>query len=286
VEAVEAMDDRTLAVAREFLPLLQHEAANIRYASIAGQELAPHPDYFNVALMTNSSHAYLKTIGDRNGVTNLTQDNGFRVLLIALALNIGVLGGRNGNDLRDSTPWQFELKTCSLENKNPCFGTHHHLDRDRIEKYRDAGFIFAVFSKGKPVCAWVVHPDALAFYFDKWEKSLFEGEKDHHNNRFISINYVREVGTVIYGDPLPDDWQKIYGTTEESQNGGERDPETMNTLEQALAISRERWTIRLAKDHLRKMWKTIENHAKAARKAARMARKAIPSSAGGAAEQE
>jgi hypothetical protein len=60
----------------------------------------------------------------------------------------------------------------------------------------------------------------------------------------------------------------------------------MNTLEQALAISRERWTIRLAKDHLRKMWKTIENHAKAARKAARMARKAIPSSAGGAAEQE
>jgi len=271
-EILASMDEGTLAIAEDFLPMLMREASELRYASIAGSRLEPHPDYRNVAVMTNASNGYLQAIGSRHGISNITQDNGHRVLLLSLAMNVGVLPGRTGNDLRDSSSWEYELKTCSLESNHPCFTTNHHLNMTIIDKYRKAGFIFALYSRGKLVCAWAVHPDALASHFDKWEKDLLDG-KEHHNNRTIPINHVREVGTLIYGDPLQDDWKAAYGV-EERESFPQRDPSALNTLEVALELSATRWCIYKARSTVRMAWKRLETQMKAIRKADREARRA------------
>jgi len=220
--------------------------------------------------MANASNEYLQGIANRHGIPNITQDNGIRVLQIALACNLGVVPGRTGNDLCDRNGQEFELKTCSLDGRDPGFTTAHHLTRGLIEKYRKAGFILAAFSGGRLISVYVVHPKALSDYFDAWEKGLGDG-KDHHNNRIIPINHVREIGTLISGEALPDDWKALYAG-KEAETLEQRDPETLGSLAAALALSEARFSVKKSRVAFKHAFKTIDICGKAIRRAAKLGR--------------
>lgn len=263
----EAMTNEELRTLAELCPMLTRAFGSVPVPQIAGQPIASHSDYRPVVAVANASNEYLQGIANRHGIPNITQDNGIRVLQIALACNLGVVPGRTGNDLYDRDGQEFELKTCSLDGRDPGFTTAHHLTRGLIEKYRKAGFIFAAFSGGRLISVYVVHPKALSDYFDAWENGLRDG-KDHHNNRIIPINHVREIGTLINGDALPDDWKALYAG-KEAETLEKRDPETLGSLAAALALSEARFNMKKTRKAFKQAFKAIEVCGKTVRRAAK-----------------
>lgn len=204
-----SMDEHALTLMTNLAPLVREECGKLCRATIQGGHLEPHDDYWVTAGATNATNRLLEGIGAKHGISNITQDNGHRVLSVKLLLDIEVLPGRNGNDLIDFCGQEYELKTCSLDSKDPAPGTAHHLALMILGKYRKAGFMFAFYHKGALVCLYVLHPNLLNAYFDKWEAEIHAG-KTHLNNPKFQINYIRSVGELIYGEPLPDNWKKKY----------------------------------------------------------------------------
>jgi Restriction endonuclease PvuII. len=202
VEAMRAMDDVAFRSAAAIIPLLGASSKDSTKAIVGGAEIEPHPDHYQASLVSKVMTRILEDIGNRHGIYDLAQDNGHRVLQVKLQLNLAVVGGRNGNDLKDSRGFEYELKTCNLDNAKPAFTTSHHLIPKTINKYRRAGFIFAAYRGGQIVSIYVVHPQTLSRLFDNWESSLNNG-KSHLNNPVISLANVREKGELVWGEPIP-----------------------------------------------------------------------------------
>ncbi len=56
----------------------------------------------------------LQELADRHGIRDIFQDNGGKLLQIALATGLTILKKREGNDARDENGREYELKSVNI----------------------------------------------------------------------------------------------------------------------------------------------------------------------------
>ena len=75
-----------------------------------------------------------------------------------------------------------------------------------IEKYRQVDWVFAVYNNIELQQIYLLKPEHLEPYYEKWEtKWHADGGKDINNPK-IPLKYVREVGIRVYQQPENDDF--------------------------------------------------------------------------------
>jgi len=136
-------------------------------------------------------------LADHYGITDIFSDNGGKVAQLAIATGLDILPGRQGADATKRMGNFYELKTVDLTKSARGFTTNHHLHQGTIDKYRERLFVFAMYQGITLHEAYLVSPDDMEPVYNKWEVALQSKNRDHLNNPKISIDYVREVGTVM-----------------------------------------------------------------------------------------
>lgn len=162
------------------------------------ERFRPHEDYAKLQALFPAVRE-LQKLARQHGVPDIFQDNGGKILQVALLLGIKLLPGREGNDAVDATTkGEFEIKTLNFENKGG-FTTHHHLNHDILAKYRKVEWIFAAYEGIEIRTIWLVKPEQMEFWFQKWEKML--ETRSHLNNLKIARAYVITHGKILYTIP-------------------------------------------------------------------------------------
>lgn len=158
-----------------------------------------HPDLLELQALMPYVRKF-QAIASKHGIDDIFQDNGGKVLQLALTLGIQTNLARMGNDATDALGQEYELKTVNAR-KTSSFSTHHHLNPVILAKYRKVSWIFAVYIGIELQSIYLVRPPDLESYFLHWETKLKTEFKDHINNPKISINHVRAVGELLYQIP-------------------------------------------------------------------------------------
>lgn len=140
---------------------------------------------------------YQKLAEESNGINDVFQDNGGKLLQVLLITGLKDLPGREGNDAVDEQGNEYELKSVNI-NLTKSFSTHHHMNPTIIAKYRKVDWIFAVYEGIELIEIYRLKPKDLEYYYSKWEiKWKNDGGKDINNPK-IPLKYVRKNGKLIY----------------------------------------------------------------------------------------
>jgi hypothetical protein len=158
--------------------------------------IKPHPDAATLARLFPHIRAY-QELASKHGINDIFQDNGGKLLQLALLTGLRILPSREGNDAVDTSGREYELKTVNIL-LTKGFSTHHHLNPVIIEKYRSVDWVFAMYEGIELKRIYAMPPAALESYFTKWEKKWHaEGRKDINNPK-IPVDFVERHGTLIY----------------------------------------------------------------------------------------
>jgi hypothetical protein len=136
----------------------------------------------------------------KHGIHDIFQDNGGKLLQIILLLGLKVVPGREGNDAVDADGKEFELKSVNTD-LTKSFSTHHHINPVIIAKYRKVDWIFAIYCGIELQALYVVKPDQLEVFYQKWQKKWTESGGRDINNPKIPLAFVVSNGTLLYGNP-------------------------------------------------------------------------------------
>jgi len=158
-------------------------------------------------------------LASRHGIADIFQDNGGKLLQVILLLGLTVLPGREGNDARDETGKEYELKSVNTD-LTKSFSTHHHINPTIIEKYRKVDWIFAVYCGIELQAIYRVTRNDLEVFYEKWEEKWHESGGKDINNPKIPLTFVIEKGELVYGQPPTP--RAIQGPPKES---GKEQPE-------------------------------------------------------------
>ncbi len=140
----------------------------------------------------------LQELADRHGIRDIFQDNGGKLLQIALATGLTILGKREGNDAHDETGREYELKSVNFA-LTQSFSTHHHLNPTILAKYRKVGWVFAIYEAIELKSIYYMPPEKLEPYFTAWEQKWHKSGGKDINNPKIPVLYVVEHGEVVWG---------------------------------------------------------------------------------------
>lgn len=139
----------------------------------------------------------LQNLANKNGINDIFQDNGGKLLQVLLITGLRDLPGREGNDAIDGYGNEYELKSVNVA-LTKSFSTHHHMNPVIIAKYRKVDWIFAVYRGIEILEIYKLTPADLEPYYIKWEKKWHnDGGKDINNPK-ISLKYVRQFGVQLY----------------------------------------------------------------------------------------
>lgn len=139
----------------------------------------------------------LQDLATKNGINDIFQDNGGKLLQVLLITGLSDLPGREGNDAVDEDGNEYELKSVNVS-LTKSFSTHHHMNPVIIEKYRKVDWIFAVYRGIEILEIYKLTPKDLEPYFAKWEAKWHGHGGRDINNPKIPLKYVREVGRLLY----------------------------------------------------------------------------------------
>lgn len=158
--------------------------------------MKPHPDKTRLDEIFPHIHEY-QNLALKHGIGDIFQDNGGKLLQVALITGLKILSGREGNDAVDEYGNEYELKSLNaLLVKS--FSTHHHMNPTIIAKYRRVDWIFAVYEAIELKAIYLLKPADMEPYYQKWEaKWHADGGKDINNPK-IPLTYVMDVGKQIY----------------------------------------------------------------------------------------
>jgi transcriptional regulator with XRE-family HTH domain len=134
----------------------------------------------------------MQRLADEYGINDILQDNGGKVLQVLILLGLRISPGREGNDALDADGNEYELKTVNLA-LNPRAGvtTHHHLNKDIIQKYRNVrAWYIAIYSAIELKEIYRVLPAELESVFQQWEQKI-EATGKELNNPKIPMRLVR-----------------------------------------------------------------------------------------------
>lgn len=139
----------------------------------------------------------LQELATRHGIDDIFQDNGGKPLQVLLITGLEALPGREGNDARDPTGQEYELKSVNVL-RTKSFSTHHHINPTIIAKYREVDWIFAVYEGIILRSIYKLTREDLETYYSRWEtKWHADGGRDINNPK-IPLRYVVGNGELIY----------------------------------------------------------------------------------------
>lgn len=147
----------------------------------------------------------IQALATQYDITDVFADNGFKVLQIAVATGLDLAPGRKGPDALDRMGNEYELKTIDIAKGNSGFTTNHHLTETTITRYAGRRFVFAVYEGITLMEAWLVEASDLSPVFQKWRRAL-KGTRTHLNNPKIPVDFVREVGKIMYLKDVAPPW--------------------------------------------------------------------------------
>lgn len=156
-----------------------------------------HPDKATMDALMPAIRQY-QELAVKHGINDIFQDNGGKLLQVILTLGLTVLPGREGNDAKDETGMEYELKSVNLD-LTKSFSTHHHLNPVILAKYRQVDWVFAMYRGIELACVHLMKPWQLEPLFARWEaKWHADGGKDINNPK-IPAGYVLERGELLSG---------------------------------------------------------------------------------------
>ncbi len=158
--------------------------------------MKPHPDHLKLRALLPSVRK-LQRLASEHGIDDIFQDNGGKVLQVLLYTGLTILPGREGNDARDETGREYELKSVNTRLTHS-FSTHHHMNPHIIGKYRQVDWIFAVYDGIELTEIYLLTPAHIEPYFKKWAKKWADDGNKDINNPKIPLNFVRNTGKCIY----------------------------------------------------------------------------------------
>lgn len=138
----------------------------------------------------------LQELATKHGIRDIFQDNGGKLLELALRTGLRVLPGREGNDAVQEGGREAELKTVNVS-LTKSFSTHHHLNPIILAKYRAVDWFFAIYEGIELTRIYRLTPDQLEPYFTRWEQKWQETDRDINNPK-IPIRFVETCGELIY----------------------------------------------------------------------------------------
>jgi hypothetical protein len=158
--------------------------------------MTPHPDLaeFNELYATVLK---FQELAAKHGIDDIFQDNGGKLLQVLLITGLEALPGREGNDARDSTGQEYELKSVNLL-RTKSFSTHHHINPGIIAKYREVDWIFAAYEGIKLISIYRLTRENLEPFYARWEAKWHDDGGKDINNPKIPFKYVSEHGVLIY----------------------------------------------------------------------------------------
>jgi transcriptional regulator with XRE-family HTH domain len=136
-------------------------------------------------------------LANEYGINDILQDNGGKVLQVLILLGLRISPGHEGNDAVDDEGNEYELKTINRSlRKNAGITTHHHLNKDILNKYRlvKAWFI-AIYEGVELKEIYRIFPHDLEPLFQQWEQKIELAGPI--NNPKIPMRYVRK-GERVY----------------------------------------------------------------------------------------
>ncbi len=140
----------------------------------------------------------LQELADRHGIRDIFQDNGGKLLQIALATGLTILKKREGNDARDENGREYELKSVNIA-LTQSFSTHHHLNPTILAKYRKVDWVFAIYEAIELKAIYHMPPEKLEPYFAAWEKKWHDSGGKDINNPKIPTLFVVDHGKLVWG---------------------------------------------------------------------------------------
>jgi hypothetical protein len=161
--------------------------------------MRPHPDHAKFRALWPSVQK-LQELASAHGIDDIFQDNGGKILQTLLCTGLKILPGREGNDARDENGREYELKSVNIH-LTKSFSTHHHINPQIIEKYRQVDWVFAVYDGIELIEIYLLTPAQLEPYFKAWAKKWADDGNKDINNPKIPLKFVRETGKLIYTAP-------------------------------------------------------------------------------------
>lgn len=143
----------------------------------------------------------MQQLANEYGINDILQDNSGKVLQVLILLGLKMLPGREGNDAIDGDGNEYELKTVNLAlNARAGITTHHHLNKDILDKYRQVrAWYIAIYSGIELQEIYRVTPADLEPIFSTWEEKIARTGQQLNNPK-IPMRLVRQ-GERVY--PLP-----------------------------------------------------------------------------------
>ncbi|ECJ2552545.1 restriction endonuclease [Salmonella enterica subsp. salamae] len=162
-----------------------------------------HQDWSNLIALWPQVEEYQR-LANKHGINDIFQDNGGKLLQVLLLLSLKVLPGREGNDAVDVTGTEFELKSVNVE-LTKSFSTHHHMNPTIIAKYRQVPWVFAIYSNITIRSVYLLMPNDLEVFYDKWERQWYGRDGRDINNPKIPVRYVIEHGKLLWSNATPEE---------------------------------------------------------------------------------
>ncbi len=158
--------------------------------------MKPHPEWNELKRLFPYIRE-VQTLASRHGIDDIFQDNGGKILQVLLILGLEQLPGREGNDAKDETGREYELKSVNvLKTKN--FSTHHHMNPVIIAKYRQVDWIFAAYRGIEIKDIHLLTPEDMEPFYRQWEEKWHrDGGKDINNPK-VPLSYVERIGRQLY----------------------------------------------------------------------------------------
>jgi transcriptional regulator with XRE-family HTH domain len=138
-----------------------------------------------------------QVLASEHGIDDIFQDNGGKLLQVILLTGLKVMPGREGNDAIDEEGNEYELKTLNYT-LTSSVSTHHHLNPNIINKYRQVDWIFAMYNGIILVEIYKLTPADLEPLFQRWEEKWHASGGKDINNPKIPYKFVRQHGTLLY----------------------------------------------------------------------------------------
>ena len=138
----------------------------------------------------------LQELASKHGIRDVFQDNGGKLLQVALVTGLQIIPSREGNDAKDAEGNEYELKSVNVL-LTKSFSTHHHLNPIILKKYREVDWIFAMYESIELKAIYRLSAAGLEPYFSKWEKKWRKSKKDINNPK-IPVRFVMDNGRKLY----------------------------------------------------------------------------------------
>jgi hypothetical protein len=144
----------------------------------------------------------MQRLADEYGINDILQDNGGKVLQVLILLGLRISPGREGNDAVDAEGNEYELKTVNLAlNARAGITTHHHLNREIIQKYRNVrAWYVAIYLGIELQEIYRVAPAEIEPIFQQWEQKI-AATGSALNNPKIPMRLIRAARRV-YPQPM------------------------------------------------------------------------------------